>query len=65
MNRIERAKAALDNYAENSGGGYSEPDETIAADLLTDLMHLAAEEGEFDFEDALNSARMHFVAEGE
>lgn len=63
MDRIERARGALDYYSENSGSGYSEPDETIVTDLLADLMHLAAEDGEFDFDDALDSARMHFSAE--
>ena len=55
--RARRAELAL------KGQGYWDYGESYAAsDLIDDIMHLCVREG-WDFEDVLDTAKMHFDAE--
>ena len=66
--RAERAQAALQSYVEAKGEVFENSSSEIA-DLIADLLHLAARlsEGEANPEDTvercLRLARMHFDAE--
>jgi hypothetical protein len=63
--RIVRAKTAIEAYAALSGGGSWDE---VFSDLLADLMHYAdwlPSESGVVFDDALDTARMHYTAEVE
>lgn len=71
IDRIIRAKTAVEAYAAVSGGGSFDE---VFADLLADLMHYADhladgdcfedyEDGPCTFDDLLETARMHYTEE--
>jgi hypothetical protein len=62
--RAERAEAALMQYVEAKGEVFENSSSEIA-DLIADLLHLAAklDEGDDPIESTLRLARLHFDAE--
>lgn len=62
--RAERAQNALRSYVEAKGEVFENSSSEIA-DLMADLLHLAArtDQGEEAVESTLRLARMHFEAE--
>lgn len=68
--RIHLAASVLLHFADMTGSADStEPADTFVTDLLTDLMHLCAhcwpDDGPVSFDSALNTARMHYLAESD
>lgn len=64
--RADRAAEALRQYIESKGEAFEQSSSEIA-DLIADLLHLAArwDEGHDPIESTLRLARMHFDAECE
>lgn len=61
--RADRAQFALEWYADRAGADPNDEGfDTLARDLLADLMHFCEREG-IDFEGNLEIARMHFDVE--
>jgi hypothetical protein len=62
--RAQRAEAALLQYVEAKGEVFENSSSEIA-DLIADLLHLAArlDEGDDPIESTIRLARMHFEAE--
>lgn len=56
------AQAAVDTYAALVGGERTEPLETQIVDLLTDLLHLARQNGS-EPEALCTTAQLHYEAE--
>lgn len=68
--RIHLAASVLLHFADRMGSADStEPADTVVTDLLTDLMQLCAhcwpDNGHVSFNGALNTDRMHYLAESD
>lgn len=62
--RARRTIPAIDGYVAAQGGAYAmEPLQTVASDLIADLLHTAALNGDADPETILESAVRDFRAE--
>lgn len=61
--RADRAFEAINLYKAECLGEAGETGQDDIADLLTDLMHLCARDGDLDFDKALETARGHFTEE--
>lgn len=61
--RIERARRAVNAWTEGQDF-FTEETEEVVTDIVTDLLHLAAERG-VDQDTVLRVAQMHFEEESE